>query len=554
MTLGSLRAPVPSRSLYLAALVIAVLTVAVFFPALDNDFVNWDDDHNLTTNEQFRGLGVQNLRWMFTTFHMGHYQPLTWLTFGVDHALWGMNPLGYHLTNVLLHAAAAVALFFFADALLRRIDRTGSERTLPVLAGSFAAACLFAIHPLRVESVAWATERRDCLSGLFFVLALLAYLRYTGSERGGRTRRWFYILTTACVVLSLLSKAWGMTLPVVMLILDVYPLRRLEVRAFHAARFRRIWYEKIPFVALAGITAALAIRAQSVSGALRSIDRVDITQRIAQSAYGLIFYVWRSLWPVDLSPIHDRPPGIRLLDPPFSAALIGVVVITVGAILARRRLPALLAVWVSYIVIVSPVLGIVQSGSQLVADRYSYLSCIGWALLAGGAIQWLWSRDRALVAGVLGALVIGLLSARTWRQVDVWQDSDALWTHVLEVDPSSATGHQYRAALLVRKGRLRRAVFHYKESLKAAPRRPKVHENLGIILTNLQRYEEAETHLIRALEVRVTIPALKALAIVQRALGRDNLPKTIELLLRIAPNDKGVRGLVERLRSPPQRR
>lgn len=537
----------PRRLVWLAALLVAALTFVAYVPALDNEFVNWDDDHNLTNNENYRGFDGERLRWMFTSFHMAHYHPLTWVSFGVDHALWGMDPRGYHLTNVLLHAGTAVAVLFFALAVFRRL-RGGGPGKSSLLVASFAAACIFALHPLRVESVAWATERRDCLSGLFFFLSLNAYLAYAGSARRSR-----YALALVFLLLSLLSKAWGITIPVVLLLLDVYPLRRLELRTCLSRRSWHVWLEKVPFAALAAASAALAVWGQSDSGAMRSLANSDLGQRVAQSAYGLVWYVAKTVWPSGLAPIYDRPPGISLLDPPYLAAAAIVLAYTAAAIRWRARFPAALAVWCGYIVVVSPMLGIVQVGSYLVADRYSYLACIGWALLGGAGVAWLWARRPPVGAATLVA-VVATLGALTWRQADVWQDSETLWARVLEVDPDSATGHQYRAGLLYRDGQLELAAEHYKKSLQAAPSRPKVHENLGVTYVNLGRYRDAEGHLLRALEVRLTVASLRALAVAQLALGREELPRTLRTLLQVAPGDEQVQSFVESIRRGRQRR
>ncbi len=209
----------------LLPVLIALVTVVPFLPTLDNQFVNWDDDDNLVENPQYRGLGWTHLRWMWTTSHIGHYAPLTWMTFGLDYLFWGLKPVGYHLTNLLLHAANAAVFYLVASRILGSALPGPRERGNVGLAAAAAfAALLFAIHPLRVESVAWATERRDVLSGLFYLLALLAYLRAGEQGERGRSGYWASVGLFVC---ALLSKSMAVSLPVVMLILDVYPLRRL---------------------------------------------------------------------------------------------------------------------------------------------------------------------------------------------------------------------------------------------------------------------------------------------------------------------------------------
>src|SRR6266567_3148862 len=237
------RALIERRHRWLVPVLIALVTFAAFLPTLQNQFVNWDDDDNFLGNPHYRGLTWTHLRWMWTT-HMGHYIPLTWMTLGLDYLLWGMNPLGYHLTSLLLHAANAVVFFFVVRQLLTRALSSPSERGDALALSAGVAALVFAIHPLRVESVAWVTERRDVLSGLFYLSAILVYL--LACEGGARGRGWYW-LSVAVFVCALLSKSMVVNLPVVLLILDVYPLRRLGgAVGWLSESARRVYVEKIP--------------------------------------------------------------------------------------------------------------------------------------------------------------------------------------------------------------------------------------------------------------------------------------------------------------------
>src|SRR2546421_6839236 len=225
----------------MAPVAIAVITVAVFAPALWYGFVLWDDDRNLLSNPHYRGLGWGQARWAFTSAVMGHWIPVTWLTFGLDYALWGMNAFGYHLTNVLLHAANGVLVYVLALRLLQ-LTLTAA-RPGPVRVGAVVAALFFAVHPLRVESVAWVTERRDVLSALFYLLTVLAYLKACAAD--GPSRRRWRLASIGAYALGLLSKSLIMSLPLVLLVLDVYPLRRAR------GRWRVILLEKLPYLGLA---------------------------------------------------------------------------------------------------------------------------------------------------------------------------------------------------------------------------------------------------------------------------------------------------------------
>lgn len=409
---------------------LVLVVAACFSPVLRNDFVNWDDDLNLTDNSAYRGLSPTHLRWMFTTTLGGHYQPLSWLSFAVDHALWGMDPRGYHLTNLLLHAAGTVVFFFVLQMLLAR--RNGVPRVV-LGPAACAGALFFAVHPLRVESVAWASERRDVLSGLFWLLALAAYLRATATPTS-RRRLWLGAALLGLAT-SLLAKAWGMTFPLVLLILDAYPLRRLGTDRHAVVR------EKLPFMLVAGIGAVVAFLAQRGVPEMRSLAEHGPLARVAQAAYGLCFYLIATVAPTGLYPAHLLESRLDPLQPRYLAALAAVTIITAGAVTGRRRWPWLTAAWAAYVVIVAPVLGFAQTGPQLVADRYTYLACLPWAAVLAGGLAELWRPERPRAVRHLTALstvmILTLLALLTVRQITVWKDSLTLWSHTLRLDPSN---------------------------------------------------------------------------------------------------------------------
>src|SRR5437867_5474282 len=460
---------------WLVPALIALVTFAAFLPTLRNQFVNWDDDENFLDNPHYRGLGWTQLRWMWTTFHLGHYIPLTWMTLGLDYRLWGMNPFGYHLTSLLLHAANAVVFFFVVHRILTLALPRPSERGRALAVSAGFAALVFAIHPLRVESVAWVTERRDVLSGLFYWSAILMYLR--ACERGarGRGRYWAAVGLFAG---ALLSKSMVVNLPVVLLILDVYPLRRLGgVVGWWSEPARRIYVEKIPFVLLAAAASAIAVMAQSSVHAAASLAQLSVPGRLAVSAYGLSFYLWKMVVPVNLSPLYELPPTVNPWAPPFFLSYGLVLAITAIILALRRRVPGLPAAWLAYIVVLLPVLGILQSGPQIAADRYTYLAGLGWAVLAGAGLLFCSrtlgrSKTGTLttppIAGVAMCLVVGL-GVLTWGQVRVWHDSQKLWTHALAINPKSPIAHNNRGTALADQGKLAEAIEHYRQALTMKP-------------------------------------------------------------------------------------
>src|SRR5438093_8454887 len=310
---------------------IALVTFVAFLPALQNQFVNWDDAENFLENPHYRGLGWTQLRWMWTTFHLGHYIPLTWMTLGLDYRLWGMNPFGYHLTSLLLHAANAVVFFFVVHRILTLALPRPSERGRALAVSAGFAALVFAIHPLRVESVAWVTERRDVLSGLFYLLTILMYLR--ACARGARGRGWYW-LSVAVFGCALLSKSMVVSLPVVLLILDVYPLRRLGgALAWWSEPARRVYVEKIPFVLLAAAASAVALMAQLSHNTMVSVVQLSGLGRLALSVYGLSFYLWKPVALVTLSPLYELPPTVNPWAPPFLLSY-GLVVAITALVLA----------------------------------------------------------------------------------------------------------------------------------------------------------------------------------------------------------------------------
>lgn len=490
---------------YLCAVGVALISFLAFGAALHNQFVNWDDYETLVNNPHYRGWSWPQLRWMWTTFHMGHYQPLSWLTFNLDFTIWGLNPTGYHLTNLLLHTANAVVFFFVARLLLTYAFRLADARPNSALdlAAAFAAL-IFSIHPLRVESVAWATERRDVLSGCFFLFTLYSYLRCQADPK--RRRQWF-LISLAAYFLSLAAKATAITLPVVLLLLDIYPLRRWSERS--SSDRRKILWEKAPFLILAVIFGALALLAQQRAGALRPVKQYFFSYRLGQAAYGVIFYLWKSILPANLSPLYELPYDFADWTAVFVLSAILAVAITLGFFFARRRWPAGLACWIYYLVLLAPVLGVAQSGPQLVADRYSYLACMSWAVLIGGGFFKAWQigssdpRRGIVIAGFAAAgcilIVFGLL---TFRQTEVWRDTRTLWRYVIAVAPPSSIAHYNLGREFEDQGKFTEALDYYNKAVSINPANPDAHYNLARLLARQGQHVEAIKHYRLALAIR----------------------------------------------------
>lgn len=512
-----------TRSAWAGVVTCACLTAFVilaFLPALGAEFVLWDDDRNFLENRDYRGLSAQHLAWMFTTFHMGPYQPLAWVTLGLDHELWGMDARGYHLTNVVIHAAAVVAFFFLARrlfAIARPQWSQGVSRTCAVV-----AALAFGIHPLRVESVAWVTERRDVVSGLFFVLATWAWLGYArgsgqraaavsaedaGADLARTSARHRYLLALLFFLLALLSKATVLMLPAVWLLLDLWPLQRWPGLRWHVV------VEKLPFVALSAVFAVVAVAGQaSTVTAMRALDDHGPERRLAQMAYSAVFHPWKTIAPTGLSPIYDMPSPFDALAPRFVVAGIAAAILCAAAWFLRRRWPAWSLAWWAFLVLLLPVSGIVATGPQLVADRYSYLACMPFALLAGGVLGTAIERGAARTAVLVATAALLVLGVLTWRQTGHWRNSESLWEHAHALDPRSAVACDHLGVVRVmqsgepgldaqrRKRLLQEAITLYVQAHESAPHPNQVF-NLGGALMEMAQLDPAERE--RELEVAV---------------------------------------------------
>src|SRR5215813_12878864 len=504
--MSNIRAPNKSRTgrplgflQWAIPILVVVLTVATFYPALQNRFVNWDDYRNIVENPHFRGLGWTNLVWMFTTFHVGHYQPLSWVTLGLDYVLWGMNPFGYHLTSLLLHAATAVVFFFLARELLA-IASGSEENQIAVWIGAAIAALVFALHPLRVESVAWATERRDVLSGLFYTLTILTYLH---AWRAGKLRGKWYWVTLGLFLCAILSKSLTVTLPAVLLLLDIYPLRRLGgTQGWWSKAARAVYWEKVPFALLSLGFSAVAFIALAQIENMASLQRLGLLDRLTISVYSLWFYFWKTLAPFKLSPLYELPTDLDFSRPSFMLSYV-VVSLAVGLGLAlRRRQPWVGIAGLVYLVTLLPVLGIFQNGPQIVADRYSYIACMGWAVLAGAGAHYFWQasvvgriRKPSFVLGCwAGVIVLFGLGFLTWRQTQVWHDPERLWSYVLSTTGESLFARNNLGNALAAEGRFDEAMNQFERALKTDPGLAKAHYNMGSLLTQQGKLDEAIAH------------------------------------------------------------
>lgn len=403
------------------------LVVAAFLPALRFPFLSWDDRVNVVDNELLR-FDWAGLSFMLTGSKLGHWQPASWLSLSIDRLVWGNSPFGYHLTNVLLHATAAVLLFYLA----RRLKLGGRDTS--DFPAAFAAL-FWALHPLRVESVAWVTERRDVLCGVLALAAALAYVK-------GWPRR-----ALALTVLAMTAKVFAIVLPVVWLLLDV----RLDGKPR--------WKEKLPYIPFMLFVLGINVAAQAGSGASVSLANFGISHRLAQAFYGLAFYPWKTLCPQGLAPLYERS---ILLEPfPFSVALASVSSVVILLAVTRQRLDGLAQTALAYGILLLPALGLFKSGRMIAADRWSYLPSIPLSLLAAAALSRA-LQPRAFRAAATGVVLV--LVATTLAQLPVWASDEALWTRAAEASPLSWFALERLAEAEANAGKTNQALSRLHES------------------------------------------------------------------------------------------
>src|SRR5499427_2276545 len=486
-------------SRWLAPVVLVLVTAVAYLPTFANGFVNFDDIENFINNRAYRGLGWTQLRWMFTTWNLGGLIPLTWITLGFDYVIWGMDPAGYHLTSLVLHLLGSLVFYFVLLRLLRIALEPGAGNRTALRLGALVGALLFSVHPLRVESVAWITERRDVLSGLFTFLSVLAYLRAWDARTGERLERRWYLASLAFFACALLSKAMAVTLPLVLVLLDVYPLRRLPAssRGGLRALARNLLVEKLPFGCLALAGVVVTVLAARGNDAMSSLARLALLDRLFLAVHSAAFYLWKTVAPINLSIMYQLPERLDLAGWPFIAAWVSVLAVTAGCLALARRFPAFLVVWAVYLVMLAPVSGLTQAGWQMTADRYSYMPCLGWAALAGAGFLLAWRRaggargesTRTLVAWTAVCL-IAVLGVLTWRQVGVWRDTETLWTHAAAASPSGLA-HENLGEVYQDRGQFDRAAAHFEQSVRMRPGYGPGHFHLGATRAQQGRPEEA---------------------------------------------------------------
>ncbi len=452
----------------LALALIAIVTVVVYWTVLQNGFIDFDDPDYVTVNMIVRqGLTLKGFIWSFSAFHAGNWHPLTWLSHMADVEMFGLNPMGHHAVNLLLHVANAILLCL----LLRQL--TG------FLGRSLVVALFFALHPLHVESVAWISERKDVLSTFFWLLAMIAYVWYASKPSLKR-----YIPVVVLFALGLMAKQMLVTLPLILLLVDYWPLNRLflsqEEEASEQFGRWRLLVEKIPLLVMAAAASLITLRAQSAGGALNHADAGSTLLQIGNGLLSYVKYLRNMFWPVDLAFFYP----LQITDVvalKVAGAVILLASISFFAVTQGRKRPYLLFGWLWFLITLLPVIGFVRIGSLAMADRYTYIPLIGpfMAVVWGGEdLAGRWRHGIPVAAGIAAAIFV-VFSVLTVSQIRFWHTSYDLYTHAITVVERNWLAHNNMAILIAQQYRYADAIKHFEESIRINPYQAPGLKNLG---------------------------------------------------------------------------
>jgi tetratricopeptide (TPR) repeat protein len=490
----------PTTTRLVLPLVIALLSALCFLPALYGSFLNWDDNINFLDNPAYRGLGPDQLAWDVSSVLFGHYIPLTRVTWSINYALGGLEPWGYHLVNLVLHAANAALVYFVAQRLLSAAVDNGipSPRDHYDLALSAAVAALvFGVHPLRVEPVAWISARSDLLCALFILVAVSSYLRAVEGTGPASFRQ--MVWPTLAFATALLSKGVALPLPAALFLLDIYPLRR-----FDRLGWRPLVREKTPLLLVMVAGVVVVVYALRHGAVLTQLSTYDASARLAAMVYACVMSPLRFVWPASLSPLYEIPARISLLEPRFGLALLVALLLTTLLIVLRRAWPAGLAAWTFSALMLAPVSAAVRQGADLAPDRYSYIAGLGFAMLVGGAAlamarltrRGVLSRASAVLIGATATAGLAALAVTSWSYAEIWRDSETLWHWAVEMDPDCSVCHgKLGESALGGPDAARRAPqaeASFRRAIELRPDLPDAYFNLGTALVLQGRYAEAE--------------------------------------------------------------
>jgi len=493
-----------------------------FGPIVNNDFVGYDDNRLIAENSFIQnGINAKSIKWAFTDTHHEYWHPLTWLSLMLDWRLFGSNASGHHLVSLLLHIGVVLFLFLFLN-----------KATKSLWPSAFAAA-IFALHPLRVESVAWAAERKDVLSMFFGMATIYAYTYYSETRQILK-----YIICLILFALSIMSKPMLVTLPCVLLLLDYWPLARWQkplapmntptmaaknadentirqmnsnipkenktttsFKSRHTVMVNLLW-EKVPFFLLSLPVSITVIGQLHTSNRMASLHEINFSERMINALMSYVSYLHKTFWPVDLAVFYPHELSFQLWQ--ILVATSALLIISTAVFYLAKKAPFLVVGWLWYLGTLFPVIGLMQTGYQAMADRYTYLPSIGIAIMLAWGVPYLIKRDNLrknlLVLAAIAVLVI--MTVLTWKQCQYWKNDRTLSTHALRVTENNYVAHNILAASLIREKRINEAIYHYNESIRINPNYHFSYNNRGLVYRNLGQYKLAIGDFNRAIGLR----------------------------------------------------
>jgi tetratricopeptide (TPR) repeat protein len=482
------------RTELLICFFLVTVTFAVYWQVRSFAFVNYDDGQYITENQHVKnGLNYKSIHWAFSSYHAANWHPLTWLSHMLDIELYGLNPGAHHQTNLIFHIVNALLLFFAFRKMTSNLWQSG-----------FVAA-LFAIHPLHVESVAWVAERKDVLSTFFWMLTMFSYARYAAHPGINR-----YLPVVGFFILGLMAKPMLVTQPFVLLLLDFWPLRRMQFNATaddgHKLQQRPqgllIFWEKIPLFSLALASSVMTFLAQKSGDAVGSMNLYPLATRVANALVAYVKYIGKMIWPANLAvfyPYSESLPGWQIIG---AGVLLGLI--TFAAIRSFRQRPWFIVGWLWFLGTLVPVIGLVQVGLQAMADRYTYIPLIGvFIIVAWGVPELLhrWRRKEKLL-GLTAISVIIMLGITSWLQTRYWENSHALFKHALNVTENNYLAHNALGNALKEQGKINEAMRHYLSALEIKPDYAAPHYSMGHTLAEQGKLDDAINHFQKALQIK----------------------------------------------------
>ena len=497
---------------YYIAAAVSLLTFAIYLPALQNEFVSADDDGYVFENPHIRSFNAIFIKWAFFNFFTSNWHPLTWLSHALDYAIWGLNPLGHHLTSIILHAANTFVVALLSIRVINIWEKVetkespsaSSDGRTMFITGA-VTALLFGLHPFHVESVAWVSERKDVLCAFFFLLSITNYLKYVqvrGDETGkGQSPSIFLnkyaLFTVGSFILALMSKPMAVSLPFVLLILDWFPFKRIV--SFKTLRMAFV--EKLPLIALSLVCSVLTVFAQRAGGAMKFTEVIPLSDRLAVASQSLIAYLWKMVAPVNLMLLYPYPRAINVFSLQYMVPIALIAGITAGCIFFARRQKVWLSTWGYYVITMLPVLGIVQVGSQSMADRYTYLPSLGPFFVIGLAVAACagrintftrWRSFFKVLGSILVLLVTIAMTYLTHEQIGTWENDISLWSNIIQKEPSKVTIANYgRGKSFAGIGQFDKAIADYDRAILLEPFHPDVYFHRGLAFAKKGEFDRA---------------------------------------------------------------